>query len=44
VHDEPVGNALGPLGDELFLREPVIGRVDLDSVEVLGVVAQPLLA
>ena len=44
VHDESLGYPLGPLRDEVFLREPVVGRVDLDRVEVLGVVAEPLLA
>ncbi len=42
VHDEPVGRALGPALDHLLDRQPVVGRVDLDRVEVLRVVAEPL--
>ena len=40
VHHEPVRRALRPALDHLFVRQPVIGRVDLDRVEVLGVVRQ----
>ena len=38
VHHEPVRRALRPALDHLFARQPVIGRVDLDRVEVLGVI------
>ena len=42
VHHEPLGRALGPVLDQVLVREPVVGRVRLDHVEALGVVAQPL--
>src|SRR5262245_61191720 len=42
VHDEAVRRPLRPPGDHLLDRQPVIGRVDLDGVEVLGVVRQPV--
>ena len=42
VHHEPVRRALGPALDHLLGGQAVVGRVDLDHVEVLRVVAQPL--
>ncbi len=42
VHHETVGRALRPALDHLLARQPVIGRVDFDRVEVLGVVRQAL--
>ena len=44
VHDESLGDPLGPFGDEVLLGQAVVGRVHLDRVEVIGVVAQSLLA
>ena len=41
VHDEAVGRALGPALDHLLDGQPVVGRVHLDRVEVLGVEAEP---
>ena len=43
VHDEALGGALVPAPDHLLVGEPVVGRVRLDGVEAVGVVAQPLL-
>ncbi len=43
VHDEAVGRALGPALDQLPVGQAVVGRVRLDHVEAVGVVAQPLL-
>jgi hypothetical protein len=44
VHDEAVRDALGPLGDEVLLRQAVIGGVGLDRVEMLGVEAKSFLS
>ena len=44
VHREVLGCPLGPVGHELRVREAVVGRVRLDGVEALGVVADPRLA
>ena len=43
VHDEALGRALGPVLHQVLVRQPVVGRVRLDHVEALRVVAQPLL-
>ena len=44
VHREAVRSPLGPVADELRVGQPVVGRVRLDRVEALGVVADPRLA
>jgi hypothetical protein len=44
VHREPGRRPLGPVLDHLPIWQPVVGRVRLDDVEPLGVVAQPFLA
>ena len=44
VHRESLRRSLGPVRDQLLIREPVVRRVRLDDVEALGVVAQARLA
>ena len=44
VHREARRSALGPVADELRVGQPVVGRVRLDRVEALGVVADPRFA
>jgi hypothetical protein len=42
MHDEVVGRPLHPPCGHGLDRKPVVGRVELDRVEVLGVVGEPL--
>ena len=43
VHREAVRRAVGPALHHRLARQPVVRRVDLDRVEVLRVVREPLL-
>jgi hypothetical protein len=43
VHDEAVGRPVGPALHRRALRQPVVGGIDLDGREALGVPGKPLL-